>query len=175
MPTLVPFAAQHFATLSGWFLNEKDLVQWGGPDLTYPLDPAQLASMLEDGHGSHPGRLCWMAEDEAGDLVGHAQLVFDWRNGVARVRRVAIAPHMRGQGLAIPMLRTVLAEAFAQALIERVELNVYCWNEAAIRTYSRLGFVQEGIRRSSAKVADERWDTAIMGMLRSEWNLLYAG
>ena len=53
-----------------------------------------------------------MAAD-AGDLVGHAQLAYDWRNGSARIGRVAIAPAFRGRGLAKPMLRLIMAEAFA--------------------------------------------------------------
>lgn len=85
-----------------------------------------------------------------------------------------MSPAMRGRRLSIPMLRLVLAEAFADAAIERLELNVYSWNVAAIRTYSKLGFVPEGVRRSSVKVDDERWDTAIMGMLRREWDETFA-
>lgn len=170
MLTLKPFTAQHYATLSGWFGNQMQVVQWGGPGLTYPLDSAQFDSMLEETDGTHPRRRCWMAEDGVANPVGHAQLAYDWENGVARIARVGIAPAMRGRRLSVPMLRLVLAEAFAEAAIERLELNVYSWNVAAIRTYSKLGFVPEGVRRSSVKVGDERWDTAIMGMLRSEWN-----
>nr|WP_313618177.1 GNAT family protein [Agrobacterium sp.] len=53
-----------------------------------------------------------------------------------------------------------------------MELNVYTWNAPAIRTYAKVGFVPEGVRRSSVQVGDERWDTAIMGMLRAEWGAL---
>ena len=38
----------------------------------------------------------------------------------------------------------------------------------AIRTYQRLGFVPEGVRRASAVVVGERWDTAMMSLLRTE-------
>ncbi|WP_196907710.1 hypothetical protein [Candidatus Symbiopectobacterium sp. 'North America'] len=37
---LIPFTEQHFSILIGWFFSEKDIVQWGGPDLSYPLDDA---------------------------------------------------------------------------------------------------------------------------------------
>lgn len=174
MLTLKPFTAQHHATLSSWFGNQMQVVQWGGPGLIYPLDSAQLDSMIADGEGVHPKRRCWMAEDGSATPIGHVQLAYDWENGVARLARVAIAPAMRGRRLSIPMLRLVLAEAFADAAIERLELNVYSWNVAAIRTYSKLGFVPEGVRRSSVKVDDERWDTAIMGMLRREWDETFA-
>jgi RimJ/RimL family protein N-acetyltransferase len=112
-------------------------------------------------------RLSWMAQRDR-ELVGHAQLGLDRRNGNALIGRVAIAPERRGQGLAVPMLDPVVAEAFAIEEIERVELNVYTWNAAAIATYERLGFQTEGIRWSSARVGSERWDTAIMALLRAD-------
>ncbi|MBB2200084.1 GNAT family N-acetyltransferase [Gluconacetobacter tumulisoli] len=166
---LLPFTERHFEMLSGWFRDPRELAQWGGTALAHPLDRTQLNHMLDEGGFSPPARLCWMAGDDAGNAVGHAQLAFDWRDGVARMCRVAIDPHKRGEGLAVPMLRAVMEKAFSHRQIERVELNVYSWNKAAIRTYLRLGFVQEGIRRSSARVGSERWDTVMMGILRPEW------
>ena len=167
MPSLVPFTASHFDLLLGWFPTRTDLVQWGGPMLDFPLSPAQLEGMVEDGRSDPPTRLCWMAENE-GELVGDVQLAFDWRNGNALLSRVAIAPDMRGRGLAAPMIELAIGEAFRFAAMERLELNVYTWNAPAIRTYERLGFTPEGVRRASALVDGERWDTAMMSLLRTE-------
>ena len=168
MLCLVPFAPEHFSVLSGWFSSEADVVQWGGPMLSFPLGREQLEAMLAEADAVPPTRLCWMGERE-GALVGHGQLGFDWRNGNALLSRVAVAPSARGQGLAAPMLRRVVRQAFARPEIKRVELNVYAGNAPAIRAYERLGFKAEGVRRSSTIVGRERWDTAIMGLLREEW------
>ncbi|QAY79690.1 N-acetyltransferase [Sphingosinicella sp. BN140058] len=168
MPKLIPFAIEHFEILSSWFDCEADLVRWGGPSLRFPLAADQLQAMIDEGEGPRPERLCWMAA--FGDtMVGHAQLVFDWRNDSARLARVAIAPQTRGQGLAAPMLRIVVARAFSFPELQRLELNVYANNVPAIRAYRRLGFVAEGTRRASTRVGNERWDTALMAMLRPEW------
>ena len=172
MIELVPFEPAYFARLISWFPTEAQAVQWAGPTVTAPLDDAQLQAMLDEGRGDPPARLCWMARQSDGHddrIVGHAQLGFDWRNGNARLSRVAVAPAARGQGLARPMLALVIARAFAFPEIERVELNVYPFNGPALRTYAALGFVQEGLRRSSARVGSERWDTIHMGLLRSDW------
>ena len=167
---LIPFAPEHFAVLAGWFATEAELISWGGPFLEHPLRRDQMQAMIDEGAGTRPGRLCWMGV-VADRPVGHVQLAFDWRNGSARLARVAIAPEARGQGLGVPMVRQVVDRAFAHDEMERVELNVYAWNLAAIRTYRRLGFVDEGVRRSSTRVGSERWDTAIMAVLRGEWTL----
>jgi RimJ/RimL family protein N-acetyltransferase len=101
--------------------------------------------------------------------VGHAQLAYEWRDGNARLGRVAIAPAERGQGLARPMVTLMIEEAFRTPGIERLELNVYMFNTRAIRTYEALGFTMEGVRRSSTRAGDARWDTGMMGLLRTEW------
>ena len=165
---LVPFAPTHFATLAGWFASERDLVLWGGPSMTFPLDEAQLLAMLHEGRSEPPARMCWMAE-QGGEFIGHVQLRLDWRHGNATLARVAIAPGARGLGHSFPMLTLAIEEAFGRPEIERVELNVYSFNTPAIRTYERFGFVREGVRRSSVRVGSERWDTVIMGLLRPRW------
>lgn len=164
---LIPFAPVHFARLLTWFASERDLVQWAGPTLAFPLDAAQLAAMLDEARGDPPVRLCWAARS-GGVVMGHAQLAFDWRNGVARIGRIAIDPAWRGRGLATPMLAAVIDEAFRRPGIERAELNVYSFNTAALRTYGRAGLTVEGVRRSSVRVGDERWDTVMMAVLRAE-------
>jgi RimJ/RimL family protein N-acetyltransferase len=164
---LIPFAREHFATLAGWFADERDVVQWGGIDVSFPLDDAQLEPMLLRAEGERPARRCWMAVYDD-TLVGHIQLAYDWRHGIGRIGRVAVAPDHRGRGLAVPMLEAVVDHAFSHPEIERVELNVYTFNTPALRTYERVGFVLEGIRRSSARVGEERWDTAMMGVLRAD-------
>lgn len=108
---LIPFSTNHFATLAGWFTSERELVQWGGSDLWFPVDDRQLQAMLDEGLTQAPSRWCRMAL-QGGTLVGHAQLAFDWRNGNARIGRVAISPEHRGRGLAVEMLELILARRF---------------------------------------------------------------
>jgi RimJ/RimL family protein N-acetyltransferase len=67
------------------------------------------------------------------------------------------------------MLGQVVDRAFSFGGIERLELNVFSFNTPAIRAYERLGFVREGVRRSSTRVGLDRWDTVMMGMLRTEY------
>jgi len=168
MIDLVPFGPQHFGVLASWFGTEAEAVQWAGPTVTVPLDDRQFAAMVAESRSDPPARLCWMAQ-QGEDLIGHAQIALDWRNGNARLARVAVAPEMRGKGLAKPILCLAIEAAFALPEIERIELNVYPFNVPALRTYLALGFVHEGVRRSSARVGAERWDTIHMGLLRRDW------
>ncbi|NDL65381.1 GNAT family N-acetyltransferase [Acerihabitans arboris] len=155
-----------FTGICRWFTSEKELAQWGGPLPRFPLDPPQLAEMLAESAGAPPRRWLFCA-GPPGAATAHAQVTFDWRNGVALLGRVAVNPEQRGQGIAVPFLTRIIELVFALPAIERLELNVYTFNQAAIHTYEKLGFIREGVRRSSVKVGQQRWDTAMYAMLRS--------
>ncbi|WFR94128.1 GNAT family N-acetyltransferase [Rhizobium tumorigenes] len=170
--TLEAFAQRHFEALIGWFATEVELIQWAGPTLVFPLDITQCEAMLAETQGEAPERLIWTARALDGRIIGHVQLALDHRNGVGRPARVGIAPEDRGRGFGLSMLSAVVAHAFAVEGMERLELNVYTFNSAAIRTYEKLGFVHEGVRRSCARVGDERWDMAMMGLLKSEYRAI---
>jgi len=168
MLTLRPFTPSDYALLASWFTSLPDVVQWGGSHVSYPITPADLDIMLREGETQPPSRRCWMVCRD-GAPVGHAQLAYDWRDGNARLGRVVIAPDQRGQGLGRPMVTLLIDEAFRTPGIERLELNVYTFNERAIHLYQALGFTFEGVRRSSTQAGDVRWDTGMMGLLRTEW------
>lgn len=169
VPLLVDaFSEAHIPEMLDWFSSLEALVQWGGPGLSFPLQAAHIKAMLAETKAAEPERLMFAGLVD-GKLAGHAQVALDWQHGVGRLSRVAINPALRGRGLARPFLREVTELFFANPSFERLELNVYTFNEAAIRTYRSLGFREEGVRRSSAKVGDARWDTAIYGLLRGEW------
>ncbi|VFT14757.1 putative acetyltransferase [Pseudomonas aeruginosa] len=144
---LVPFQLEHFPILQRWFATEKELVQWAGPALRHPLSLEQMHEDLAESRRRPPLRLLWSAcrDDQ---VIGHCQLLFDRRNGVVRLARIALAPSGARPGPgAADAGEALLAEAFADADIERVELNVYDWNAAARHLYRRAGFREEGLRR----------------------------
>lgn len=166
---LLPFEESHFDRLMSWITSREAHVFWTGPIVPYPLTHAVLKEALDESTAQPPARHCWMVENGAGQLIGHLELVLDWGNQVGRLARVIVAPDHRGKGHARSMVKQALEHAFIQDGMKRVELNVYPQNRAAVTTYRKLGFREEGIRRSSAHVGDQRWDTMIMGLLIHEW------
>lgn len=162
---VVPATAERLASLPGWFPTPEALAQWGGSGLQFPLDAAQVEAMLADTLSEPPLRLAFVGLVES-DIVAHAQLVLDWTDGIARLARFAVAPRYRGKGLARPFLIEVFDRLDEVGAFPRLELNVYTFNTPAIALYESLGFVCEGVRRSSVKVGNARWDTAIYAIIR---------
>lgn len=163
-----PFRCTDIPALLAWFQTPAELTRWGGPKRSFPLTEEQLAACLAETHGPQPARRMWAA-DWDGALAATASVLMDWDQGTALLSMVGVAPQMRGQGIASPFVGQVVAAVFGAPAFERLELNVYTFNTAAIRTYETLGFVREGIRRSLAKVGEERWDAAHYAMLRADY------
>lgn len=163
--SVVPATPELLAPLSSWFPTPEALAQWGGSGLRFPLDVGQIAAMLAETMTNPPLRLAFagLVGDET---AAHAQVVLDWTDGVARLARFIVAPNYRGRGLARPFLAEVFARLDAVGGFPRLELNVYTFNAPAIALYESLGFVREGVRRSSVQVGAARWDTAIYAIIR---------
>jgi [ribosomal protein S5]-alanine N-acetyltransferase len=74
-----------------------------------------------------------------------------------------------GQGLMHEALAALLAFAFDDLDLHRLEADVDPRNLASTRCLERLGFVREGHLRERWIVAGEVSDTALYGLLRSDW------
>lgn len=162
---VAPATIERLASLPSWFSTPEALAQWGGSSLSFPLDTDQIEAMLAETRTAPPLRLAFVGiiEDET---VAHAQLALDWTDCIARLARFAVAPAYRRRGLARPFLADVFARLDMVGDFPRLELNVYTFNTPAIALYESLGFVREGVRRSSVKVGHARWDTAIYAIIR---------
>lgn len=73
---------------------------------------------------------------------------------VAYLGTLAVAPEVRGLGVAQAMLEDAIAR-LRRAGIRRVELTVEADNPGAIAFYQRLGFRHEGTQREAYKRAGE--------------------
>ncbi|MFC5380346.1 GNAT family N-acetyltransferase [Aquipuribacter nitratireducens] len=62
---------------------------------------------------------------------------------VAQIQGVWVAPHRRGEGIAVPAVAAVV-EAVRRDLGARSSLYVNDYNQRAIRVYERVGFVRHG-------------------------------
>lgn len=161
MIRLEPFEPEDFDRLIGWVDSERTLVQFAGPIFSWPLDAAQLRKYLED-PTCRAFKVRAISENR---IVGHAELV-QVSPEECKIARVLIgdrADRCKGYGSAV--IRQLVAEAITQAGISKISLNVFSWNEPAIRCYQNLGFRDTGIRKT-VRVGSEEWES-----LRMEWIL----
>lgn len=163
------FHKRDIASLFSWFQSEREVLQWAGAALSWPLDKREFNTLIKQHRGAEPTREVWaVMRDEA--MIGHFQLALNRRLKTAGLGRIALAPPHRGRGLAATLMTLILDRAFHRNWVHRVDLLVYSHNVAAIKTYEQAGFVLEGTRRQSTPIQKEVWDTHIMSMLRNEFD-----
>jgi len=168
--TLRKFEARDIAELFRWFETERDVLQWAGANMSWPLKRSEMKALIRQHSGTAPAREVWAVNDSEA-MVGHFQLGLNRRLRTAGLGRIAIDPALRGQGLGSTLMKHILAQAFSHAWVHRVDLMVYDHNHSAIAAYKRAGFTSEGTRRETTPISDEIWDTHMMSILRPEYEV----
>jgi RimJ/RimL family protein N-acetyltransferase len=104
-----------------------------------------------------------------GTVVGRGGLfAFDVLARNAEVG-MAFGPEHRGKGYGTETLRLLVDFGFRHRNLRRIWLETLASNTAAVRCYTKAGFVEEGRLREQAWVAGAYEDMLRMGLLRSEW------
>lgn len=163
------FAKEDIAPLISWFASEKDVLQWAGASLPYPIQERDLKALIGRHKRGGPDVEVWAVETELHEMVGHVQLSYNIRMRQVTLGRVALDPAERGQGYAKQLMRLAIDRSFSWSWVNRLELMVYDFNTIASSVYSGVGFTHEGTRRQSTPVADTFWNTDVMSLLRMEY------
>ncbi|WP_108670950.1 GNAT family N-acetyltransferase [Peribacillus acanthi] len=77
----------------------------------------------------------------------------------------------RNKGYGTEVIQLILRYAFHELNLDRVGLEVIEYNNSGIRAYEKVGFIQEGRKRSVVYRDGKRFDVIVMGVLRSDWEL----
>jgi RimJ/RimL family protein N-acetyltransferase len=120
-------------------------------------------------HADDPSRLSWVIALD-GRLIGVAHLhSLSEADGSGRFVIRMYSPVHVGRGLGTEATRLVLSHAFETMNLHRVDLRVLAFNEGAIASYRKCGFVVEGRERESCRLSGQWYDDIIMGILSSDF------
>jgi RimJ/RimL family protein N-acetyltransferase len=108
-----------------------------------------------------------LADDQ---IIGSLSLDgFDWAARDAWLG-IGIGEHdYWGKGCGTDAMAILLRFAFESLNLNRISLDVFEYNQRAIRTYEKLGFQHEGRQRQLLNRFGRRWDLIYMGLLRADW------
>jgi ribosomal-protein-serine acetyltransferase len=163
----------------------------------------QLLAFLRDNHAHLEGELPWLAEPfSTDDVRAYIQAGLDrfaasngfragiwWRDQLAGClslhsvewndRRASLGYWLgaafQGHGIITSSCRVVIDYAFADLLLDRLEIQCAIDNERSRQVAERLGFQQEGILRQSWRRQGRLIDQAVYGLLRNDWYQAQAG
>jgi RimJ/RimL family protein N-acetyltransferase len=135
--------------------------------LAWPEPLAGTLSFWERARRATDG-FVFAIETLGGELVGLCGLDgFEERNR-SGVLGIWIGKPFWGRGLGTDAVRALCRFGFQEMNLHRIALTVYDTNPRAVRAYERVGFKEEG-RRRSAQFVDGRFvDVIDMGLLENE-------
>jgi RimJ/RimL family protein N-acetyltransferase len=163
------FRADDAAALYAVHSDPRVMRYWSFPAWTR-LDQAhaRIAGALAD--RARGAMYAWAVADLDSDVLVGSVAVFHI-DTVQRRAEIGYSLHAdrQGRGLAQEALRAVLAFLIDARGFERIEADIDPRNSASCRLAERLGFMREGLLRRRWFVDGEACDTALYGLLASEF------
>jgi RimJ/RimL family protein N-acetyltransferase len=156
----------------------KNVMAWvNDPAVTRYLHEMRPRSVVEEREwlertmrNDDPGSFSLAIDSAEGEYLGGIGLMhIDRRNRSAEVGIVIARPDDWGQGLGTEAMMLILRHAFEEMNLHRVQLRVYDFNERGMKSYAKIGFVEEGRLREALIRHGKRHDVLIMGILAEEF------
>lgn len=163
------FREDDLRQLDAWWNDPEWMIFQGGR--IAPVPEATTSEMFRawSSNTSHRAYGFSIESTGTGELVGHVTV---WGiDPVVRAGTLAIiigGEHV-GQGFGTDAMRVMMRFVFEELGINKIELQVWSYNERARRTYEKVGFRVEGTRRDATFHDGRYWDEIHMGILRSEY------
>jgi len=109
-------------------------------------------------------------ENDGEKLIGNCGLhAIDWKNRVAEVGITIGEKEYQSKGYGTEAMEMLLDYGFKTVNLNRIQLRVYEFNNRAINSYNKIGFVKEGRMRQALFIKGEYHDIIFMSILQEEW------
>jgi RimJ/RimL family protein N-acetyltransferase len=90
------------------------------------------------------------------------------RSQIASVAAFALDPAFRGRGLGDEAARALQRHLIRELGLHRLQIEIYAFNERALRHAERAGWVREGVRRKAYRRDDEWVDGILFGLVAED-------
>jgi RimJ/RimL family protein N-acetyltransferase len=158
------FRLRDAEALISWASSADELLQWSGPHFSFPLDKKQLRAYAKS--ASEKRQLISGVLEGTDAVVAHAELNLLPEHELGQIRRVIVAPELRGQGIGRELIQWLVNLSFVDLRLNRLELVVFDFNERARRCYEAAGFKEEGRAKQARRASGDYWDLIYMAQLR---------
>ncbi len=165
MIKLRPFEPSDFTQFISWIDSEELLMTIAGTYFTYPLNTSQLQNYLDD-KNSFSFNIVDISKNET---IGHAEIIL-LDDGICKLDKVLVGDiSNRGQGLGGLIINELLEYSFEKLNAKEVELNVFDWNIAGIKCYTKAGFIFNEQKIYTFQVNGATWIAKNMRIDKDKW------
>ena len=164
MIRLDKFDKYFYAELISWIDTAEELMQFAGPAFIFPLTESQLETSQSD-----KNRYSFRVVNDITNLaIGHSEIYITENS--AWLGRIIIADiNFRGKGLGQQIVKLLVDYAFFNLGKEKVELNVFDWNIAAIKCYEKVGFSINLKKSKERMITAKIWTAINMSIDKTKW------
>jgi ribosomal-protein-alanine N-acetyltransferase len=161
---------QDVDSLYGIFSDPEVTRYWNSPPWKNRQAAIRALAETHDGFKNREFMEWGIARQTDNQLIGTATLFNLQSNNYRAEIGFALGRAYWGSGYMQESLQALLAYAFNEMGLHRIEADVEPRNAASIKLLRRLGFREEGYLRERWLVNGEVQDALFYGLLRKEWN-----
>jgi RimJ/RimL family protein N-acetyltransferase len=164
MIRLEKFDAAFYPQLISSIKDARELMQFAGPEFTFPLTEEQIEKSLSD-KNRIAFRVVTISDDST---IGHCEICF--KDNFANLGRILIMDeNIRGKGIGKQIVTLLLEFILENSKQRNVELNVFDFNTGAIKCYEKIGFVINPDKKFVREMDDETWTALNMKLNLDNW------
>jgi RimJ/RimL family protein N-acetyltransferase len=116
--------------------------------------PEAFGVMVIELDGEHVGTVTWERVNR--------------RSRIASIGGLAIDARLRGRGVGVEAARALQRHLIREVGFHRLQMEVYGFNERALRHAERAGWVREGVRRNAYRRNDTWVDGVLFGLVEED-------
>ena len=111
---------------------------------------------------------------ENGRLIGYCMAAFiDTYHRKCKFGMTLGDKSIWGQGLGREVVEAAVRFCFKSLKLNRIQCEIYAFNERSIRLFESVGFKREGVCRQSVLKKGRLADEYVYGLLKEEWERQY--
>lgn len=156
------------------WVNDNEIVQYLSNIFIYPHSKNETEKFLNfmfEGNSEMRGFV--IAHRDTEDYIGQIDLIkIDLFNRIGTLGVVIGTKENLGKGYGTEAIGLMQEFAFNKLNLHRLQLDVRAFNNRAIASYKKCGFIEEGRTREDFYVKGVYEDTVHMGILKREWELI---
>ncbi|MGB7606187.1 MAG: GNAT family protein [Lutisporaceae bacterium] len=156
--------------LAQQFLNDAETKKFLSPGIPYQITLEEEYKWFENQSAFKDTYSFAVETIEDGKYIGGCGVnKLDWKNSVAVVGIFIGDKNYWGKGYGTDAMKVLVKFIFEQMNINKIKLFVYSFNERAVKSYEKCGFVREGVLRQEMFRDGKYNDEYVMGILRDEY------
>ena len=151
-------------------INDPEIKRYLVPGIPYPFTLTDEEKWIMSQSATRDTYSFAIEDKATGRYLGGCGVnQVDWKNSRVMVGIFIGEKDFLGKGYGTDAMKTLVRFVFEEMNINKIKLEVYAFNERAIKSYRKCGFTIEGTLRQEVFRGGQYHDAHIMSLLRSEY------